>query len=709
MPDHDGQPEQAEHPAREAGPQPAAVVVIAQPAVAGQQRDERDEPQRRADGDDAARVDLHRRRDDQVWHTADRNAELRVIELGPGPAATEVIRRVAGWPGLVCLQGEWADGGALLTSHPVRVLPAGDDPVAALDDQPGVAAADATAVGGGWFGALAFDGPSRLAFHDHVVRRIGGDWRFEALWCDERAAALGERLAAWRAVLAAGDAPSLTWRAGAFSGPPVAEHLAAVERAVELIRAGELYQVNVCTRLSATFAGSAAALFAAAAAAMRPRFAAYLDGVVSLSPELFLRRRGREVTSAPIKGTLPRSARPGELRRSAKDVAENVMIVDLVRNDLGRVCATGSVRAATLLDVQAHPGVWHLVSEVAGTLRPEVGDAELLRATFPPGSVTGAPKLRALQAIAALEPAARRTYTGAIGFASPVWGAEFSVAIRTFEIADGRVELGVGGGITADSVPMLEWRECLHKAAPLLRAAGAAGPALPPQTADPHLVRGGLLETVLGLDGEPVRLADHLARLDRSCRELYGAGLPDDVAARVYEAAKGVPDGRAVLRIVLSPAGEVQVSAAPAPPAAAPWHAATQLRSGGCWRHKWADRHWAGTPTLFIGGDGAVLETERGNVFAVEPDGTLVTPPLRDDLLPGVTRRALLDLARDEGRRTVLRSFDVDELRTRPAFWTSSLSGAVPIATVDGVALPRADELVARFASLLVGGGPTVR
>src|SRR6185312_10882249 len=139
----------------------------------------------------------------------------------------------------------------------------------------------------------------------------------------------------------------------------------------------------------------------------------------------------------------------------------------------GRVCEVGSVRASSLLDVEPHPGVWHLVSTVSGRLRADVGDGALLAATFPPGSVTGAPKSRAVTAIAALEAAPRGAYTGAIGFVSPSWGAEFSVAIRSFEISAGRIELGVGGGVTADSVPMLEWRECLHKAAPLLAAVGA--------------------------------------------------------------------------------------------------------------------------------------------------------------------------------------------------------------------------------------------
>jgi para-aminobenzoate synthetase/4-amino-4-deoxychorismate lyase len=636
-------------------------------------------------------------------------AELRCIDLGAGPSAVDLVRRVADWDGVLCFIGEWADGTALLTSHPVRTTDSYTDALAALDDLPAPRTADPDVVGGGWFGRLAFDGPSHMAFHDHVVRLVEGRWRFEALWHDDRAAALHVRLAAWQAVLASDDSSTDAWRVGTFVGAPMADHLAAVERAVELIRAGELYQVNVCTRFGAPFAGSPPALFASAVSELAPRFAAYLDGVVSLSPELFVRRRGRAVCSAPIKGTVPRTADPATLRGSAKDAAENVMIVDLVRNDLGRVCETGTVRPAALLDVQAHPGVWHLVSEVTGRLRAGATDADLLRATFPPGSVTGAPKVRAVRAIGDLERIPRGTYTGAIGFASPSWGSEFSVAIRTFEIAAGRVALGVGGGITADSVPMLEWRECLHKAAPLLAAAGAAALPVGTDTPDAALLAGGLLETVLGLDGEPVRIADHLARLDRSCRELYGAGLPDGVAGQVGEAAKSVPHGRAVLRLLVTPALDVRVTAAPAPPPAGPLDALTRSRTSGIWRHKWADRRWAIDAGLFVGGDGAVLETERGNVFLIQPDGSLVTAPLRDDLLPGITRRALLDIARDQGRQTELRVFDVPELLARPAFVTSSISGAVPIRRVDGVELPRADERVAHFESALFGGAQPIR
>ncbi len=202
--------------------------------------------------------------------------------------------------------------------------------------------------------------------------------------------------------------------------------------------------------------------------------------VASLSPELFLRRAGHAVTSKPIKGTARRGGDPGEaaaqlaeLERSAKNRSENVMIVDLVRNDLSRVCVPGTVTVPDLLGAEPHPGVWHLVSTVEGTLGDGVTDGDLLRAAFPPGSVTGAPKVRALEIIDELELAPREAYTGAIGYRSPVAGLELNVAIRTFEFAAGRCWLGAGGGIVADSDPEAEYAECLIKATPLITAIGA--------------------------------------------------------------------------------------------------------------------------------------------------------------------------------------------------------------------------------------------
>jgi para-aminobenzoate synthetase/4-amino-4-deoxychorismate lyase len=209
-------------------------------------------------------------------------------------------------------------------------------------------------------------------------------------------------------------------------------------------------------------------------------FATPRGGIASLSPELFLRRRGRQIVTGPIKGTIARDSDPivaaaalETLRGSVKDAAEHVMIVDLMRNDLGRVCEYGTIVAPRHPTAEPHPGLWHLVSHVHGRLRPEVTDADVLRATFPPGSVTGAPKVQSLRVIAELEQTGREVYTGAIGFASPVAGLELNVAIRTLELADGHVWLGAGGGIVADSDPRTELEEALTKARPIAAAVGA--------------------------------------------------------------------------------------------------------------------------------------------------------------------------------------------------------------------------------------------
>jgi para-aminobenzoate synthetase component I len=191
--------------------------------------------------------------------------------------------------------------------------------------------------------------------------------------------------------------------------------------------------------------------------------------VASASPERFLRRDGRRVASSPIKGT---AASPADLL--PKDRAENVMIVDLVRNDLGRVCEWGSVQVPALCAVEQHPGLVHLVSTVTGRLRPGIGWAEVVEATFPPGSVTGAPKLAALDMIATLEPVPRGVYCGAIGWVdADRRQGDLNVAIRTFWIDDGQLHLGTGGGITWDSTPEGEWAETELKAHKLLGVAGA--------------------------------------------------------------------------------------------------------------------------------------------------------------------------------------------------------------------------------------------
>jgi len=249
----------------------------------------------------------------------------------------------------------------------------------------------------------------------------------------------------------------------------------------EAIAAGDVYQVNLCRRLSAPLPPGfdllalGGALFTSHPAPHQALVQLPGAGVAvaSASPERFLRRRGGVVESSPIKGT---AVTAGGL--TDKDRAENVMIVDLVRNDLGRVCEYGSVEVPALWHLESQPGLVHLVSTVRGRLRPGTGWADLLEATFPPGSVTGAPKLAALDVIAALEPVSRGIYCGAVGWVDADRGeADLNVAIRTFWAADGELHLGVGAGITWDSDPLAEWEETELKARQLLAVAAGESAA----------------------------------------------------------------------------------------------------------------------------------------------------------------------------------------------------------------------------------------
>jgi para-aminobenzoate synthetase component I len=254
-----------------------------------------------------------------------------------------------------------------------------------------------------------------------------------------------------------------------------AEYAAAVDDVRDAIARGDVYQVNLVQHLAAPFAGNPVGL-AARLAPLSSRSSRPLRGagwaVVSASPELFLARRGRRVWTMPIKGTRPAGKR-ADLLRSAKDAAEHVMIVDLERNDLSRVCEPGSVHWPELMATRRLAGVEHMVSTVTGILRGEVGLAELLAATFPGGSVTGAPKIAAVDLIASLEPVGRGASMGALGLVRGNGDVDLALTIRTFAIAEGRIHLWVGGGIVWDSDAAEEVEESWTKGRPLLDAIGA--------------------------------------------------------------------------------------------------------------------------------------------------------------------------------------------------------------------------------------------
>jgi para-aminobenzoate synthetase component 1 len=401
----------------------------------------------------------------------------RLGDLGEAPGVLRTIAAGAERCGLAppaALIGDWFGSAAVIAPSLKAV---------AVDDVFAVPAGESDgAVGGGWFGYLSYpdagvDGlGSRIpeaagGWSDSVLRQDrDGRWWYESL--------SGAGLPEWLTDALSACVPSREFHI-AWGEADRDVHRRGVLDCLEAIAAGEIYQACVCTQFAGRIDGAPIDFFVDAVERTSPARAAYVAGtwgaVASLSPELFLRRSGETVTSSPIKGTLPRHADPAALRASVKDVAENIMIVDLVRNDLGRVAMTGTVTVPELLAVEPAPGVWHLVSTVSARVDVGVPMGSVLEATFPPASVTGTPKLRARQLLRGWEPHRRGVYCGTVGLASPVAGCELNVAIRTVEFdASGNAVLGVGGGITADSDPDREWDECLHKAAPFIDIADSA-------------------------------------------------------------------------------------------------------------------------------------------------------------------------------------------------------------------------------------------
>jgi para-aminobenzoate synthetase component 1 len=257
--------------------------------------------------------------------------------------------------------------------------------------------------------------------------------------------------------------------------------LAAVERAIEYIRAGDIFQVNLAQRLLYPAQEPAAELYLRLRIENPAPFAGYLDlgaaQLASASPERFLQVRDRQVETRPIKGTRRRTAWPeadlfagDDLLQSGKDQAENVMIVDLLRNDLSRVCLPDSVRVTELCRLETYEFVQHLVSAVRGELRSECSPVDLLTAAFPGGSITGAPKIRAMEIIAELEPSARGAYCGSLGYLGFDGSLDTNILIRTITSSHGWLQAPVGGGIVAQSIPQREYEETWHKAEGLLRA-----------------------------------------------------------------------------------------------------------------------------------------------------------------------------------------------------------------------------------------------
>lgn len=438
---------------------------------------------------------------------------------------------------------------------------------------------------------------------------------------------------------------------------------AAFARLQEAIRAGDIYQVNLTYRLAGSYRGDPLALYAA----LRPAAEAGYGGVIfdgshwllSLSPELFVSLRGGEAKVKPMKGTRPRGATEAadraladDLANSAKDRAENLMIVDLMRNDLGRVAEAGSVRVDAPFTVESYPTVHQMVSTVRARLQTGIGAADLIRAIFPCGSITGAPKIRAMELIDEIERDARGLYCGAIGRIDPNGDAAFNVAIRTLRLTPeendrGRAVMGVGSAIVADSEAMAERRECDVKAGFLRRSAPNH------RAADCDLIETMLFDPESGID----LLELHLERIKASAHEL-GFSFDRHAARNQIQALCFNLETRAKLRLLASRRGALALEAGPAPEPTVEPLACIALPlpvDPGDWRlrHKTSDRgfyeealaaaHSEGADeALLVHPSGLVSEGSFTNIF-VERDGALLTPPAALGLLPGVLRRSLIE------------------------------------------------------------------
>lgn len=456
--------------------------------------------------------------------------------------------------------------------------------------------------------------------------------------------------------------------AGAVIGAPQATldqqaYEASVAAVLAHIEAGDIYQANFTFAASVALHGHPLSAYARLRQSARAGYGGIVwtgtHWLLSFSPELFFSLRDNQVLARPMKGTATRRATPAaddaaraELAADPKQRAENLMIVDLIRNDLSRLALPGSVSVPSLFRVETYPTVHQMVSDVAATLPEGVGAVDVLRAAFPCGSITGAPKIRAMQIIDTLEAAPRGTYTGSIGFIAPDGEAAFNVAIRTLALRDGDTfaTLGLGSGIVADSIPAAEWRECLAKGA-FVSGGGATFDLIETMGFDPH---------------EGVRLLDrHLARLGASAQN-FGFSFDRHGIRNQLQHATFLQRDPARIRLRLSMRGSVAVLVEPMPPvpiapvrcAIAPLSVpADDIRLA----HKTSDRAFYDAPRiasgafeiLFTRPDGALTEGSFTSIF-VERDGLLLTPPANLGLLPGVLRAELLESGKAvEARLTV--------------------------------------------------------
>lgn len=444
-----------------------------------------------------------------------------------------------------------------------------------------------------------------------------------------------------------------------------ADYDAMIARILDYINAGDIYQANLTFAAEVACAGNPLAIYARLRQTARAGYGGFLwtgqQAIASLSPELFIGLRGSDIVARPMKGTARRDADPArdaslanELASDPKQRAENLMIVDLIRNDLSRIAAPASVAVPQLFRVESFPTIHQLVSDVTATLAPEADAIDVLAAAFPCGSITGAPKVRAMEIIAEVEQGPRGLYTGSIGFIEAGGDAAFNVAIRTLVFppqesassplpaAPIKATLGLGSGIVADSEAASEWRECLAKGGFVTAAAGGFD-LIETMRFDP-------VEGVLRLDG-------HFARLKASA-DRFGFRFDRHGARNSLQAATFRLKQAARIRLRLSPAGALAIEVTPLPSfAALPVTVRTAALPVAVddfrLRHKTSAREFydeariasGADEVAFVNDEGFVTEGSMTNIF-VDRGDVLLTPPAELGLLPGVLRAELIEKGR---------------------------------------------------------------
>lgn len=550
-------------------------------------------------------------------------------------------------------------------------------------------------------------------------------------------------------------------RGGALkSGFTCNEYKSAVEAIRDYIVRGHVYQVNMSQRFAADFQGDPFELFARLFARNPAPFFGYINAgdhqIVSTSPERFIQMTGKALETRPIKGTRPRGKTPeedarlrSELEDSLKDDAELSMIVDLLRNDLGKVCQAGSVRVTQHKRLEAYENVFHLVSFVNGERDDDKDAVDVIEATFPGGSITGCPKIRSMEVIDELEPVRRHIYTGSIGYLSFHETMDLSIAIRTATVSQGRLLFSVGGGVVYDSDPLEEFNETLHKGRTLMQAfdealpmsddvAGVAwcnGFYQPLATVCvPVLDEGfaygyGIFETIRVDRGRALMLDAHLSRFERSWRYCFDTSPPDitwrEVVSQVVSRS-GLDDRIAAVKLLATMgepgprrANTLLVTAreyVPRFPANAPRGLRIDVyphrRHSHLADHKtmnymfyrmatqWAQRRGA-DDALILNADGSISETGIANVLVMVGDE--IYRPESEHALAGIMQSAVCTLLESWGRRVESRRINVSELRAAcRVFLTNSLMGTVAVSQIGDISFDPDHDLCRRINDALL-------